>query len=75
MKCFVTGVGGQLGFDIVRELESRGIINVVAPTQEELDITNRDDVLNFVERIKPEVIFHCAAYTAVDAAEDNKELC
>lgn len=76
MKYFVTGVGGQLGFDIVRELESRGITeNVFAPTQEELDITNRDDVLNYVESIKPDVIFHCAAYTAVDAAEDNKDLC
>ncbi len=75
MKYFVTGVGGQLGFDIVRELKSRGITDVVAPTKEELDITNREAVLSFFERVRPDVVFHCAAYTAVDAAEDNEDLC
>ena len=75
MKFFITGSGGQLGYDIILELEKRGYKDIVAPTLEELDITNRDKVIEMITLVKPDVIFHCAAYTAVDSAEDNKDIC
>lgn len=75
MKYFITGVGGQLGYDLKEELLNRGEKNIVAPTSEELDITNRQAVLDLIKAEKPDVIFHCAAYTAVDNAEDDKEKC
>lgn len=75
MKYFITGVGGQLGYDIKEELLSRGENNIVAPTTEELDIINREAVLDLIKKEKPDVIFHCAAYTAVDNAEDDREKC
>lgn len=74
MKCLVTGYNGQLGYDIVKELEKNNIeakgIDIL-----DLDITNRDNVISYVKEYNPDVIFHCAAYTKVDAAEENKELC
>ncbi len=75
MKYFITGVGGQLGYDLKEELLNRGEKNIVAPTSQELDITNRQAVLDLIKAEKPDVIFHCAAYTAVDNAEDDKEKC
>lgn len=75
MKYFITGVGGQLGYDLKEELLNRGEKNIVAPTTQELDITNRQAVLDLIKAEKPDVIFHCAAYTAVDNAEDDKEKC
>lgn len=76
MKCLITGVSGQLGFDIKRELLSQNINveNILALTHEEMDITNREMVRAVVLNYKPDVIFHCAAYTAVDKAEENQEL-
>ena len=88
MKVFVTGVGGQLGHDTILELEKRGYEGVgsdIQPTHSgvgeltvpyvQLDITDEKAVKDTVERIHPDVIIHCAAWTAVDAAEDeeNKE--
>lgn len=75
MRFLVTGVGGQLGYDIVKELIDRGYTNYIAPTLEEMDITDKIVVDNIIAEYKPDVIFHCAAYTAVDRAEENKELC
>lgn len=75
MKYLITGVSGQLGYDIVNELEKRKIFNYLAPTSEEMDITDRKKVFKIVEEYKPNIIFHCAAYTAVDKAEENKEIC
>ena len=75
MKFFITGGAGQLGYDIVRELKKRGYNDYVAPTIEELDITDKKMVEKFITEYKPDVIYHCAAYTAVDKAEENKELC
>lgn len=75
MKFFITGGAGQLGYDIIRELEKRGYNDYLAPTIEELDITNKENVDEVINEYKPNVIFHCAAYTAVDKAEENKELC
>lgn len=75
MKILVTGVKGQLGFDCVRELKERGYKNVLGIDRSELDITDRDAVLRYIEDHKPDVIMHNAAYTAVDKAEENKEAC
>ncbi|HOI84440.1 MAG TPA: dTDP-4-dehydrorhamnose reductase [Acholeplasmataceae bacterium] len=75
MNIVVTGVKGQLGHDVVREFTTRGYSNVLGIDITDLDITNRNDVESFFVKNKPYVIVHCAAYTAVDKAEDNKELC
>lgn len=89
MKVFVTGVVGQLGHDVVNELERRNYESVGSDIQEnyggvsdgtavttvpyvQLDITERDAVIRTIEDIKPDAIIHCAAWTAVDAAEDEE---
>jgi len=74
MKVFVTGVRGQLGYDVVNELEKRGIEAIGVDIQE-MDITNADSVNTVIGEAAPDAVIHCAAYTAVDAAEDNAELC
>lgn len=78
MKYFITGGSGQLGYDIYRELEKRyGLenIGVSMPDHEILDITNKDEVQSVISAFKPDVIFHCAAYTAVDKAESDCKNC
>ena len=74
MKVFVTGVKGQLGYDVVKELESRGM-EAVGVDIDEMDITDADSVDKVIKTAAPDAVIHCAAYTAVDAAEDNEELC
>jgi len=92
VKFFVTGVGGQLGHDVMNEIASRGYEGVgsdIAPLYSgvadgtavtsmpyaQMDITNTDAVVSVLTEVKPDVVVHCAAWTAVDAAEDeeNKE--
>lgn len=79
MKFLVTGVNGQLGHDCVEELRRRGHNVIGSDIQEQnrdeylsMDITDRDAVMIAVADIKPEVIIHCAAWTAVDAAEADE---
>ena len=74
MKVLVTGAGGQLGHDVVKELAGRGI-EAVGTDSRRLDITDRGLVDRIMEEEHPDAVIHCAAYTAVDAAEDNEELC
>ena len=74
MKILVTGVKGQLGYDVVKALESRGY-QPVGVDREEMYLMNNNMIQNLIMNLKPEAIIHCAAYTAVDAAEDNEELC
>ena len=74
MKVLVTGVKGQLGYDVVRELEKRQI-EAVGVDVEEMDITDAAQVETVIRNVNPDAVIHCAAYTAVDAAEDNEELC
>lgn len=74
MKVLVTGVKGQLGCDVVRELEKRGI-EAVGVDIEEMDITDSDSVAKVITAAAPDAVIHCAAYTAVDAAEENEEIC
>lgn len=75
MKYLITGGTGQLGHDIVKELISRGEHNYLAPTTKEMNITNKDEVEKVILGYKPDIIFHCAAYTAVDKAEEDRENC
>ena len=81
MRFFVTGVGGQLSHDVLNELDKRGYEAVGTDILDEvnnsfpyvkLDITNEAEVAKAVATIKPDVIVHCAAWTAVDAAEDEE---
>ncbi|WP_315072948.1 dTDP-4-dehydrorhamnose reductase [uncultured Clostridium sp.] len=70
----VTGVNGQLGFDVVKELNKRNI-ECLGIDKGELDITDSNSVDEYILKLKPECIIHCAAYTAVDRAEDEEEIC
>lgn len=74
MKVLVTGVKGQLGFDVINELEKRGMEAVGVDIQE-MDITDRTSVEQVIRQEMPDAVIHCAAYTAVDAAEENEVLC
>ncbi len=74
MKVFVTGVRGQLGYDVMNELEKRGLEAAGVDIQE-MDITDADCVERVISDAAPDAVIHCAAYTAVDAAQDNEELC
>lgn len=74
MKVLVTGVKGQLGFDVVRELEKRGHA-AIGTDVDNMDITDAAAVYQVIADTKPDAVIHCAAYTAVDAAEDNVDLC
>jgi dTDP-4-dehydrorhamnose reductase len=74
MKILVTGFNGQLGYDVVREGLKRGI-NMRGVARADIDITKKEDVYHYVKKVNPDIIIHCAAYTAVDNAEDDKETC
>lgn len=83
MKIFVTGVGGQLGHDIMNELAKRryeGIGSDILPSVDtkypyvELDITDAAAVEKTISEVKPDVVLHCAAWTAVDAAEEEENI-
>lgn len=91
MKFFVTGVGGQLGHDVMNELHKRGHQGVgsdIAPQYAgvadgsavtampyvSLDITDKEAVEKTIREINPDVVIHCAAWTAVDMAEDDDKV-
>lgn len=91
MKVFVTGVGGQLGHDVMNELYKRGYEGVgtdIAPVYSgvadgsavtsmpyvQLDITDKEMVEKVIGEVKPDVVVHCAAWTAVDLAEDDDKV-
>lgn len=74
MKILVTGVRGQLGYDCVRELKERGYTNVKGIDKDELDITDEEKVLSYIRDFNPDVVMHNAAWTAVDKAEEMKDL-
>lgn len=74
MKVLVTGVGGQLGHDVVRELEQRGH-EVTGVGREEMDITDAEKVRKVIRDCVPDAVIHCSAYTAVDRAEDEADQC
>lgn len=74
MTVLVTGGTGQLGSELIKLLDEKQV-KYVSVGSKELDIADEKSVHQFIKELKPEVIYHCAAYTAVDAAEDEgKEL-
>lgn len=77
MKFLITGGTGQLGYDLKRELLLRGYDakNIFVPSREEMDITKEEVVKKVMLQLKPDIVFHCAAYTAVDQAEEDREAC
>ena len=74
MRVLVTGVKGQLGYDVMNELAGRGHEGIGVDIQE-MDITDAASVEKVITEAAPDAVIHCAAYTAVDAAEDNMDLC
>lgn len=74
MKILVTGIRGQLGHDVVDELKARNI-EAVGVNSDDMDITDRTSVDSVIDSIHPDAVIHCAAWTAVDAAEDEIEAC
>lgn len=83
MKAFVTGVCGQLGYDVMNELAKRGYEAIGSDIKMSadmkypyirLDITDIEAVMNAVSAFKPDIVIHCAAWTAVDDAEDNDNI-
>lgn len=71
MRYLITGFKGQLGYDLARELLKRDEHDFLAIDKEEMDITDKEAVMKVVKDYNPDVIFHCAAWTAVDKAEDE----
>jgi len=74
IKVLVTGVKGQLGHDVVKRFKVLGI-EAIGVDKDDFDITDKEQTRKFILNTKPDVIVHCAAYTAVDKAEDENELC
>lgn len=74
MKILVTGYQGQLGYDVVKKGLGKGF-DMIGIDREELDLTIKANVSQFVNDLMPDAIIHCAAYTAVDKSEEDKEGC
>ena len=74
VKVMVTGVNGQLGYDVVKRLKTLGL-EAIGIARDDVDITDKKQTQEFILKTKPDVVIHCAAYTAVDKAEDEKEKC
>lgn len=91
MKIFVTGVCGQLGHDVMNELNGRGYEGIgsdIAPEYSgamdgtpvttmpyiQMDITDKEAVTKTIRKVQPDVVVHCAAWTAVDMAEDDENV-
>lgn len=91
MKFFVTGINGQLGHDVMNEIQKRGYEGVGSDLAEHyagvadgspvttvpyiaLDITDRDAVMKVIQEVQPDAVVHCAAWTAVDMAEDDDKV-
>ena len=84
MKILITGCRGQLGTELQHQLSAEGCAigplperlrkaTVIPVDVDELDITDRDEVVAFVRRMEPDVIINCAAYTNVDGCESHTE--
>lgn len=74
MKVLVTGVKGQLGYDVCKQLAQRNIEHKGVDIAD-FDLTNREQTINYIVQYAPTIVVHCAAYTAVDRAEEDKDLC
>lgn len=87
MKYFITGASGQLGYDLIRKLLVTGVKIVGSDRSQTspwtnysnyehltLDLTDREKVYNSLKKIRPDVVIHCAAWTAVDLAEEDENI-
>ena len=74
MRVLVTGVKGQLGYEVCRELTVRGIENRGVDI-DDFDLTDEKAVMEAISAYRPDAVVHCAAYTAVDRAEENEDVC
>lgn len=74
MKVLVTGANGQLGYDVVKALQKQNI-ECYGATRKDFDITDFRSTDTFIINYMPDAVIHCAAYTAVDKAEDEQGLC
>jgi len=74
MKVLVTGADGQLGYDVVKKLNELNIDNI-GVDKEDFDLTNEKETKEFILDYGPDTIVHCAAYTDVDQAEVERDLC
>ena len=74
MKVLVTGTNGQLGYDVVKELQKQNI-ECYGASRQDFDIVDFEATENFIINYMPDAVIHCAAYTAVDKAEDEQGLC
>jgi dTDP-4-dehydrorhamnose reductase len=73
MKILVTGYNGQLGYDVVKLIKSHDECRGV--DLQDFDITDRSQTMEYIKSYRPDAVIHCAAYTAVDKAEDDAENC
>lgn len=73
MKVIVTGANGQLGQAILQQIKQEGELHVVGLTRKELDLSDLTHISHVLDELKPDAIINCAAYTAVDLAEDEPE--
>ena len=74
MKVLVIGSNGQLGYDVVKELQKQNI-ECCGAVRKDFDIVNFEATEKFITNYMPDVVIHCAAYTAVDKAENEQGLC
>lgn len=74
MKILVTGTGGQLGHDVIQCLKQRKV-DYIGADRQDFDITDKQAVHSFILKERPDAVIHCSAFTAVDLAEEEKELC
>ena len=74
MKVLVTGANGQLGYDVIKRLNALGD-EPVGADREEFDITDEKATEEYITSLRPDAVVHCAAYTAVDKAEDDRDAC
>ncbi len=74
MKVLVTGYNGQLGYDVIKLLKEKNI-DCIGVDKDDFDLLNETETKTFIINQEPNVIIHCAAYTNVDKAEDEKRLC
>lgn len=73
MKVVITGAGGQLGIELERQLKDRESIQVYGFSKDALDISNKKQVQEVLDKLEPQVVVNCGAYTAVDLCEENEE--
>ena len=74
IKVLITGANGQLGYDLVERLKKQKI-HTLGTTRADFDLTDKENTKQFIIKEKPDIIIHCAAYTAVDKAEDEQGIC